>query len=116
MRRHLITQFSATNGNKQISQFRRTIYESFLQLHSITIKLYKFYITKTPCISHKDLVSSINRSNFMLWLKFVKFYRLGTIIVEECELQRSCLVTIMNPFLKSLACKFREKLHDFLHS
>jgi predicted GTPase len=42
IRRHLVSQFSATNVNKQISQFRGMIYESFIKLRSMKIKLYKF--------------------------------------------------------------------------
>jgi hypothetical protein len=42
----------------------------------------------------------------MLRLTFVKFYGAGRITVEECELQRSCLVTVMNHFLTLLSRKF----------
>jgi hypothetical protein len=42
IRRHLVTQFSVANGNKENSQVCRTVYESFIRFLSITKTLYKF--------------------------------------------------------------------------
>jgi hypothetical protein len=39
---HLVIQFSVANGSKQITQVCRAIFESFVQLRSITKNVYKF--------------------------------------------------------------------------
>jgi hypothetical protein len=38
----LVTQFSIANSNKEISKVCRIIYECFVELHSVTNKLYTF--------------------------------------------------------------------------
>jgi hypothetical protein len=43
---HLVTQYSAANGNKQISWAHRMMYERFTELCLMTRKLYKFQSVK----------------------------------------------------------------------
>jgi hypothetical protein len=56
MLRHILTQFNIANGNKQISQICRTIYDNFIQLTKDVKQMLKWRIKEETLRTLRNVV------------------------------------------------------------